>query len=684
VESISAPGGPNSILTVTTLGRDQVLRFKAGDWVEVLDDHTEFAGDHGVLTRIAAPPDQANHTIAVSPAIPAGLFDPTDDSRHTRVRRWDQKNTGAGSDVDPATGLITVAPGPLDIEDGIQVSFAAAVPGGQLHVGDYWIFAARTADASVEALTGAPPRGVLHHYSRLGFISGTGDKFTFTNCRPPWPLAGGGCCCTFTAKPGDPLQSIVNNIASGSSTTICLQPGVYNLPLPLVLTSRQSGTTIEGCNDGATIQAQAGSEGNFLDGLFVLSEASGVTLRGLTFNLPMVPFVAAGGKLAGVDGSALAAIGGTQASTLSNLFVSIGIRPISCDGLTIRECSFFCPTPDVSPNVFAAAILAGGPARAINIQDCAFNAETFNQASLAPFQMLIGCAIVPATVIQSGVGAGAAPGPLSGIVLPCSNQDLVFRNNFFGGSAAAILVYGETSNVRIEQNDVQSAYSGIWILGRTTPPTLQPFTSQGSPPPLTVEEALQDPVLEIGSTIARGYPLPAAFSDPSLGVSVSGVRLSLVTPPFPAGSLLATFDILNQFVAAMESAAAAQKPPLGLVLSVHCAGNLIDAETGDGNSGSGGALVIWGDDTSTSKVILSANRAVNSTSTQDSSFMSTVTVLQADLCAANGNIILNEAANSVAGSFFVLSKSNNLAVVGNLFQGETNIPPVWIPLNTLL
>jgi hypothetical protein len=94
--------------------------------------------------------------------------------------------------------------------------------------------------------------------------------------------------------------------------------------------------------------------------------------------------------------------------------------------------------------------------------------------------------------------------------------------------------------------------------------------------------------------------------------------------------------------------------------------------------------VIWGDDTSTSKVILSANRAVNSTSTQDSSFMSTVTVLQADLCAANGNIILNEAANSVAGSFFVLSKSNNLAVVGNLFQGETNIPPVWIPLNTLL
>ena len=43
VNAISAPGGPNSVVTLTSLGRDQVLRFKSGDWVEILDDRTEFS-----------------------------------------------------------------------------------------------------------------------------------------------------------------------------------------------------------------------------------------------------------------------------------------------------------------------------------------------------------------------------------------------------------------------------------------------------------------------------------------------------------------------------------------------------------------------------------------------------------------------------------------------------------------
>ena len=45
-----------------------------------------------MLTKVIAPPDEANRTITVSPAIPAGIFDPTDLTRHTRVRRWDERN----------------------------------------------------------------------------------------------------------------------------------------------------------------------------------------------------------------------------------------------------------------------------------------------------------------------------------------------------------------------------------------------------------------------------------------------------------------------------------------------------------------------------------------------------------------------------------------------------------------
>ena len=57
------------------------------------------------------------------------------------------------------------------LEDGVQVSFDADPAGGSFHVGDYWVFAARTADASVEQLVDEPPRGVTHHYCRLGIVT---------------------------------------------------------------------------------------------------------------------------------------------------------------------------------------------------------------------------------------------------------------------------------------------------------------------------------------------------------------------------------------------------------------------------------------------------------------------------------------------------------------------------------
>src|SRR5713101_1978573 len=101
--------GPYQV-TVKRIGRDQVLRFQIGDWVEVLDDYTEFphqAGQMGSVTKI----DEANQvlTVAFTNAGALGGFDPTNAKRHTRIRRWDEKN---GVD---ANGLLTVAAGPLDI-----------------------------------------------------------------------------------------------------------------------------------------------------------------------------------------------------------------------------------------------------------------------------------------------------------------------------------------------------------------------------------------------------------------------------------------------------------------------------------------------------------------------------------------------------------------------------------------
>jgi hypothetical protein len=237
VDSISAPGGPNSVVKLKSLGRDRVLRFKADDWVELLDDNLELGGVAGYLTKIVGPPDEANRTITVSPPVPAGMFDPTNLERHTRVRRWDQKFTGAGSDVNPTTGLIDVAGGPLDIEDGIQVSFSDDPPGKTLHVGDYWVFAARAADGSVEALQKAPPLGIVHHYARLGFVTWTATGGTFTDCRQFWPPSFGtaeaGCDCTVCLTPeghnggtATINKAVTDTIAKGGGK-ICLSPGLY-------------------------------------------------------------------------------------------------------------------------------------------------------------------------------------------------------------------------------------------------------------------------------------------------------------------------------------------------------------------------------------------------------------------------------------------------------------------------
>ena len=298
VSAISAPGGPNSVVTLTSLGRDRVLRFKAGDWVEILDDRTEFSendfdgtnfiGKPGFLTRISTTPDEANRTITVVPAIPAGIFDPTDPARHTRVRRWDQRFTGAGSDVDAGTGLITVSAGPLAIEDGIQVSFSDDPAGGLLHIGDYWLFAARTADGSVEPLQKAPPSGILHHYARLGFITwAAGGSGTFQDCRKHWPPTCGDCNGSCTVTVGDGINSrgqFINDIQGAIDSLgvqggiVCLGRGVFTVRKTILIHASKKNVIVRGMGWATKLIFAPDSQSGFRT-LFDIEKTSHITLE---------------------------------------------------------------------------------------------------------------------------------------------------------------------------------------------------------------------------------------------------------------------------------------------------------------------------------------------------------------------------------------------------------------------
>ena len=84
-------------LKLETLGRDDVLRFNTGDWVEIIDDEREFSLGRGEMRRITVI--EATQSIQFADALPAAMLPPPanlPDSvfprvRHTRVRRWNQK-----------------------------------------------------------------------------------------------------------------------------------------------------------------------------------------------------------------------------------------------------------------------------------------------------------------------------------------------------------------------------------------------------------------------------------------------------------------------------------------------------------------------------------------------------------------------------------------------------------------
>ncbi|MBS7542777.1 DUF6519 domain-containing protein [Ancylobacter oerskovii] len=176
----------NTLLRVASTGRDAVLGFDPGQWVELTDDRRDFAGRPGVLLKIADVDHESRRISFGTPVpaelLPSGVDGDTLEARRTRLRRWDQagivRDAGGGVVVDldaaGAGGAIPIpTPGSLVValESGIRVAFGLAEAGGRFRTGDYWTFAARSIDASVEVLDQAPPRGVHRHSVPLALIA---------------------------------------------------------------------------------------------------------------------------------------------------------------------------------------------------------------------------------------------------------------------------------------------------------------------------------------------------------------------------------------------------------------------------------------------------------------------------------------------------------------------------------
>jgi uncharacterized repeat protein (TIGR01451 family) len=155
-------------ITVHDVGRDEVLGFAPGQWVEISNDILELHGKPGELFQIVDV-NPATRVVTLSDA-PSVDDDP---AYHPKMRRWDSQ--GAVSVEIPADN-----DGWIELEGGIEVQFSEE---GVYKTGGYWLIPARTATGEIEwppYQPGAdtipqPPLGIEHHYCRLALVGLQGE-----------------------------------------------------------------------------------------------------------------------------------------------------------------------------------------------------------------------------------------------------------------------------------------------------------------------------------------------------------------------------------------------------------------------------------------------------------------------------------------------------------------------------
>ena len=168
-------------LTVTNVGRDAVLGFGPGDWIEATDDRKELGGEAGTLVKVKTALDK---TLTVDTATATGSLDVVDFPLHRKVRRWD----------DPSGARVVETPsgndGYLVLEDGVEVRFED----GYYRALDYWLVPARTALGDVEwpvdsagGALAVPPQGVDHHYCALALLHYDEAWSLVEDCRKLFP-----------------------------------------------------------------------------------------------------------------------------------------------------------------------------------------------------------------------------------------------------------------------------------------------------------------------------------------------------------------------------------------------------------------------------------------------------------------------------------------------------------------
>jgi hypothetical protein len=658
----------SSNTTTLTLASAPVDSFHmpvAGQAVEVLRDAgqltatspvqlqgTDFiASPAGFVTHLTSAYDPTRRQLMIFGPLPPDYLSAATPQLFLRV--WQAALAAPPGQPIP---LVTVNQAGTAADTGVAVTLSSST--GAFHDGDFWRFALRPIQPAIvypgRYLTGPqPPDGPRTWACPLAVLQWEAGSATALHGIPPFAdlveLTAKGGCCTVDVGPSDvddgaSLPALLRSYANKGPITICLEPGTYTLPAPLVLDPGFDGLTLQGCREGVVLRAPSGPGAGFMPGLIAVHGASAVTIRGIELAPPPVAFLPPAGSFAGLT---------TQNQVLLSSFsaelqVAFGISASSAAGLAIEDCTFSLPDPG-GTSFFGAGIYATGTMTGVTVTNCTFrSASTLTTAPFydlaagsqhqpqPPWQLTFGCLQVPLPPPASTVAGGQQ-----------LLDDAAIQHCLFQDVTVPALLMAELGSLSIDRNTVRDSYGGFWLVSLDPahfnyfdqnaigePAQFLTFASQGNAP-------LLDRILVIAPAIGQVLPRP-----------ISG-------PPLPGTSVSLRLDFRD------------------------CQ---VDAVLGGSNSGAG--LLIADFAEATGSAVVHGNRIRNHFPAGDTALAHLL-----EEASVTGNILANEvaaaelSAQNTNNFSIVLSATATplgvaaVAVTGNVLVGPTMLPPR--PTNTI-
>jgi len=358
------------------------------------------------------------------------------------------------------------------------------------HVGDFWHFALRPAQPTAvypERYRHAPqpsdgPRTWACPLAVVTWGEDEDECLTASSCIPRFSglaelTARDGGCCTLDIGPeqvdgGASLQTVLDEHAGRGPITVCLQPGTYTLPAPLMLGPELDGITLQACREGVVLQGPRNPWDAFALGLIMIRDAASVTIRGIELSPPQVRISPPSRSFSGLHARNHALL----REFSRGLRVVIGISVHDCADLTVEDCVFDLPDPGRS-NAFGAGIFATGVMDGTEITGCTFQsagsppADHWRRRRERPLE------IQERPVRFHDLARGEKAGPSHQLTFgylqvptfepgrgPDRLDDAAIDDCLFQGVTVPALVIAHLGTLRISRNTVRHAYGGFWLI----------------------------------------------------------------------------------------------------------------------------------------------------------------------------------------------------------------------------